>query len=64
MRPDRDEVMTSIGHGETKQIAPESPLNAWWDVTIRPGPHEGWLTFAPGSVLPYHLHTFTESVRC
>ncbi len=63
MRPDRDEVMTSVGHGETKEIAPGVSFEC------HVGSHNrarklttGLVTFAPGAVLPYHLHAFTESV--
>lgn len=63
MRPDRNEVMTSVGHGAMKEIAP----GVWFECLV--GSHNqarklttGLVTFAPGAVLPYHLHAFTESV--
>lgn len=63
MRPDRDEVMTSVGHGAMKEIAP----GIHFECLV--GSHNqakqlttGLVTFAPGAVLPYHLHAFTESV--
>lgn len=63
MRPDRSEVMTSIGHGAMKEIAP----GVHFECLV--GNHNqarhlttGIVTFAPGAVLPYHLHTFTESI--
>ena len=63
MRPDRSEVMTSVGHGAMKEIAP----GVYFECLV--GSHNqarqlttGLVTFAPGAVLPYHLHAFTESV--
>ena len=63
MRPDRNEVMTSVGQGAMKEIAP----GVWFECLV--GSHNqardlttGLVTFAPGAVLPYHLHAFTESV--
>ena len=63
MRPDRDEVMTSIGHGTTKEISP----GVSFECLV--GSHNearklttGLVTFAPGRILPYHMHAFTESV--
>ncbi len=63
MRPDRSEVMTSVGHGAMKEIA----QGVYFECLV--GIHNqarqlttGLVTFAPGAVLPYHLHAFTESV--
>ncbi len=63
MRPDRPEVMTSVGHGEKKEISP----GVVFDCFV--GSHNqarnlttGIVTFAPGAVLPYHMHAFTESI--
>lgn len=63
MRPDRSEVMTTVGQGAMKEIAP----GVHFECLV--GNHNqarhlttGIVTFAPGAVLPYHLHTFTESI--
>jgi len=63
MRPDRIEVMTSVGDGAIKEISP----GVIFDCLV--GSHNqarqlttGIVTFAPGAVLPYHMHAFTESI--
>lgn len=63
MRPDRTEVLSSIGTGAQFEIAP----GVQFECLV--GKHNGAknlttgiVTFAPGSVLPYHRHTFTESI--
>jgi 2-keto-3-deoxy-L-rhamnonate aldolase RhmA/quercetin dioxygenase-like cupin family protein len=63
MRPDRIEVMTSVGDGAMKEISP----GAVFDCLV--GSHNqarqlttGIVTFAPGAILPYHMHAFTESI--
>ena len=63
MRPDRIEVMTSVGDGAMKEISP----GVVFDCLV--GSHNqarqlttGIVTFAPGAVLPYHMHVFTESI--
>ena len=63
MRPDRIEVMTSVGDGAMKEISP----GVVFDCLV--GSHNqarqlttGIVTFAPGAVLPYHMHAFTESI--
>ena len=63
MRPDRDEVMNSVGSGPRAEIA--KGVN--FECLV--GRHNqarnlttGIVTVAPGAVLPYHVHTFTESV--
>jgi len=63
MRPDRPEVMTAWGTGARIVLAPgvvfESLVgahNAAQKLTT------GIVTLAPGAVLPYHRHTFGESV--
>jgi len=63
MRPDRAEVMISVGHGVKKEISP----GVVFDCLV--GNHNqartlttGIVTFAPGAILPYHMHAFTESI--
>ena len=63
MRPDRAEVMHALGDGPRNEIAPGVQFEC------HVGRHNqakqlttGLVTFAPGSVLPYHMHTFTESI--
>jgi 2-keto-3-deoxy-L-rhamnonate aldolase RhmA/quercetin dioxygenase-like cupin family protein len=62
-RPDRMETMNELGSGNKVEIA--KGVNAEFLV----GGHNGArnlstaiVTFSPGSVLPYHTHTFSESV--
>lgn len=63
MRPDRSEVMNAVGSGPRTEIAP----GVSFECLV--GSHNqakrlttGLVTFAPGAVLPYHSHTFTESI--
>lgn len=63
MRPDRPEVMNAVGTG------PQVELARGVEFECLVGSHNqarrlttGIVTFAPGAVLPYHLHTFPESV--
>lgn len=63
MRPDRPEVMTTIGAGAKVEIAP----GVSFECLV--GAHNkarklttGMVTFAPGALLPYHLHSFGESI--
>ncbi|WP_373651554.1 aldolase/citrate lyase family protein [Schlesneria sp. DSM 10557] len=63
MRPDRDEVMCDVGNGPRAEIA--QGVN--FECLV--GRHNqarnlttGIVTFAPGAVLPYHDHIFTESI--
>ena len=63
MRPDRREVVTPVGGGPCLEIAPgivfESLVgrhNAARRLTT------GLVTFSAGAELPYHTHTFTESI--
>ena len=63
MRPDRDEVMNAVGAG------PRAELARGVNFECLVGRHNqakglttGIVTFAPGAVLPYHSHIFTESV--
>lgn len=63
MRPDRAEVMTSVGAGPKVEIAPGVVFESLV------GKHNqakklttGLVTFAPRAELPYHEHTFSESI--
>jgi 2-dehydro-3-deoxyglucarate aldolase/4-hydroxy-2-oxoheptanedioate aldolase len=62
-RPDRPEVMTGVGEGPKVEIA----RGVSFECLV--GSHNqarrlttGIVTFAPGATLPYHAHTFTESI--
>lgn len=63
MRPDRPEVMNRVGSGPQVELT----RGVTFDTMV--GKHNqaknlttGLVTFAPGAVLPYHVHTFSESV--
>ena len=63
MRPDRPESMNAIGSGPQTEIA----RGVRFECLV--GSHNqakrlttGWVTFSPGSTLPYHSHTFSESI--
>jgi 2-keto-3-deoxy-L-rhamnonate aldolase RhmA/quercetin dioxygenase-like cupin family protein len=63
MRPDRPEVMTAVGAGQKTQIADGVSFeclvgkqNQARRLTT------GLVTFAPRAELPYHEHTFAESI--
>ena len=63
MRPDRAEVMNAVGGGPDTEIA----RGVSFECLV--GTHNkarnlttGIVTFAPGAVLPYHSHEFTESI--
>lgn len=63
MRPDRPEVMNAVGTGPQVELARGVKLDC------HVGKHNqarnlttGYVTFAPGAMLPYHEHTFPESV--
>ena len=63
MRPDRPEIMNPIGTGPQAEIA----RGVTFECLV--GSHNqaknlttGIVTFAPGAALPYHSHTFTESI--
>lgn len=63
MRPDRAEVMNPVGSGTRAEIS----RGVSFECLV--GRHNqakhlttGIVTFAPGAVLPYHTHTFTESI--
>jgi len=62
-RPNRPEVMNAVGTG------PQSELARGVQFECLVGSHNraqklttGFVTFAPGAVLPQHLHTFAESI--
>lgn len=63
MRPDRPEVMSAVGSGPQVELARGVKLDC------HVGKHNqarnlttGYVTFQPGAILPYHEHTFPESV--
>jgi 2-dehydro-3-deoxyglucarate aldolase/4-hydroxy-2-oxoheptanedioate aldolase len=63
MRPDRPEVMNVVGSSPKFEIAP----GVVFECLV--GSHNkarklttGQVTFAPGATLPYHSHTFSESI--
>ena len=63
MRPDRDEVMNPVGTGPRAEIA----RGVNFECLVGQHNHArhlttGIVTFAPGAVLPYHSHIFTESI--
>jgi quercetin dioxygenase-like cupin family protein len=63
MRPDRPEVMNAVGSGPTTQIA----AGVTFECLVGTHNHArrlttGLVTFASSAILPYHLHSFTESI--
>ncbi len=63
VRPDRPEVMTVVGEGARYELAPDITFEALVGRHI--GARNltaGVVTFAPGARLPYHRHTFGESI--
>jgi 2-keto-3-deoxy-L-rhamnonate aldolase RhmA/quercetin dioxygenase-like cupin family protein len=63
MRPDRMEVMNSVGSGPRAEIA----RGVNFECLVGRHNHAkhlttGIVTFAPGAMLPYHNHIFTESI--
>ncbi|MFO0871046.1 MAG: aldolase/citrate lyase family protein [Pirellulales bacterium] len=62
-RPDRPEVITPVGRGVVSELARGVTLEC-----LAGSPHgarnltTGIVTFAPGAALPYHQHTFAESI--
>lgn len=63
MRPDRPEVMNAVGSGQRVELSPGVSFeclvgkhNQAHNLTT------GWVTFARDAALPYHTHTFTESI--
>ena len=67
LRPDRPEVMVTVGAGPTLQPAPGVAPGVALATLV--GAHvnarnltTGIVTFAPGAELPYHRHAFGESI--
>lgn len=63
MRPDRQETMSTIGSGVRIEIS--RGVNFECLVGSHNGARgltTGWVTFSPGATLPYHSHTFSESI--
>jgi 2-keto-3-deoxy-L-rhamnonate aldolase RhmA/quercetin dioxygenase-like cupin family protein len=63
MRPNRPEVITAVGEGSRCELAPGVTFEAL--VGAHVGARNlttGIVTFAPGARLPYHRHTFGESI--
>ncbi len=63
MRPDRPEVMNSVGTGPLVELA----RGVNFECLVGSHNHArrlttGIVTFAPGATLPYHNHTFSESI--
>ena len=63
MRPDRPEVMNAMGTG------PQTEISRGVNFECLVGKHNharklttGFVTFAPSAHLPYHAHTFSESI--
>jgi 2-keto-3-deoxy-L-rhamnonate aldolase RhmA/quercetin dioxygenase-like cupin family protein len=63
LRPDRPEIMNSVGEGKKVTIAEQVEFECLV------GSHNqarklttGLVTFQPGASLPYHTHTFAESI--
>ena len=63
MRPDRSEVMNSVGTGPKVELARGVTFECLVGSYNR-AKHltTGFVTFAPGAMLPYHIHTFSESI--
>jgi len=63
MRPDRAETVTSIGQGVRIELARGVTFECLvGSAQSTRGLTTGWVRFAPGAVLPYHTHTFSESI--
>ena len=63
LRPDRPEVMISVGTGAKVELSE----GVSFECLV--GKHNqaknlttGWVTFTPNAVLPYHTHPFSESI--
>jgi 2-keto-3-deoxy-L-rhamnonate aldolase RhmA/quercetin dioxygenase-like cupin family protein len=62
-RPDRPEVMNAVGSGPRVELGPGVTFECLVGSHNQArGLTTGWVTFRPGAVLPYHSHTFTESI--
>jgi 2-keto-3-deoxy-L-rhamnonate aldolase RhmA/quercetin dioxygenase-like cupin family protein len=63
MRPDRVQVMTTVGAGPTVEIAPGVRFEALvGSFNQARRLTTGLVTFAPSAELPYHTHPFSESI--
>jgi 2-keto-3-deoxy-L-rhamnonate aldolase RhmA/quercetin dioxygenase-like cupin family protein len=63
MRPDRSQVMTSVGTGPTVEIAPGVSFEALVGSFNQARKlTTGLVSFAPSAELPYHTHSFSESI--
>ena len=63
MRPDRMEVMSPLGSGQTLDIAPGVRFECLVGAHIKArNLTTGIVTIDPGATLPYHDHTFGESI--
>ena len=63
MRPDRLEIMNSVGSGRLAEISRGVTFECLVGAHNQAkGLTTGIVTFAPGAVLPCHLHPFTESI--
>lgn len=63
MRPDRPEVMNAVGSGPKVELARGVTFECLVGQQNQ-AKHltTGFVTFAPGATLPYHSHTFSESI--
>jgi 2-keto-3-deoxy-L-rhamnonate aldolase RhmA/quercetin dioxygenase-like cupin family protein len=62
-RPDRLEVMSAVGTGTQVELSE----GVSFECLVGKYNHAkklttGWVTFAPNAALPYHTHTFSESI--
>lgn len=63
MRPDRKEVMNAVGTGPKVELAPGVMFECLvGKQNLAKNLTTGWVTFAPDATLPYHTHTFSESI--
>lgn len=63
MRPDRKEVMNAVGTGPRVELAPGVMFECLvGKQNLAKNLTTGWVTFAPDATLPYHTHTFSESI--
>jgi quercetin dioxygenase-like cupin family protein len=63
MRPDRPEVMTSPGSGVVMEVVPGARLEMFVGAHNRARQlMTGNVNFAPSAWVPYHTHTFAESL--
>ena len=61
--PDRDEVITGLGHGQTVELEPGVVMEALvGNVNTARGLTTGIVTMQPKALLPYHTHPCGESI--